>query len=231
MSLNKLDKPKIGLDGRLLEYSLEAEETEPTHRHLSHIYGVYPGWMYTPEQETEYYEASRKSLDARGDFSTGWAMGWRVALWARFRDGNRALKVIGNLLNYVDPSREKDYSGGGGLYLNLWDAHPPFQIDGNLGVTAGIAEMLLQSHQIQDNITLIDILPALPDAWKDGSVKGLRARAGFEVDIDCHDGQLKSVVLRNLLDTSNHAVLKYGGFVEVISLNKRESRHIKNFST
>ena len=105
-ALDGLLLPAIGADGRLLEFGIEAGEPEPTHRHLSHLYGAYPGWMFSPSTHADFYEACRKSLDARGDQSTGWAMGWRVALWARFRDGNRALKVIGNLLTYVDAAAE-----------------------------------------------------------------------------------------------------------------------------
>ena len=138
-SLDLLEKPPVGvqptttvvedaklnaevLRQTLLEFGIEAEDVQPQHRHISHLYGVYPGWMFTPEHYPEYYEACRKSLDHRGDESTGWAMAWRVAMWARFLDGDRALKVIGNLLRYTSSDAGTNYAEGGGLYANLFDA-------------------------------------------------------------------------------------------------------------
>jgi alpha-L-fucosidase 2 len=164
----------------------------------------------------DIYDAARKSLDFRGDKSTGWAMGWRVALWARFRDGNRALRVIGDLLSFVDAALGDDDSHSGGLYANLWDAHPPFQIDGNFGVTAGIAEMVMQSHQVRDGRRVIDLLPARPDAWQHGTVSGLCARDGLEVAVRWYKGKLRQFRLRA---TSQVEVeVRCGKFSEVVAL-------------
>ena len=158
---------------------IAAEEVEPTHRHLSHLYAMYPGWACTPDVEPELYEAGRKTLDVRRHKSTGWGMAWRVALWARYQDGEKALKTMGKLLVPLDPEIHQSGQKGGGLYPNLWDGHPPFQIDGNYGVAAGIAEMMVQSHRkADDGSIIIDILPALPEAWRNGTLSGQLARGG-----------------------------------------------------
>ncbi len=208
-TLARLHPYKIGKKGNLQEWYYDWDDQDPQHRHQSHLFGLFPGSHITPATTPELANACRKALEIKGDETTGWSKGWRINLWARLGDGNRAYKMYRELLRYVDPDGVKDSKHrGGGTYPNLFDAHPPFQIDGNFGGAAAVAEMLVQSTDKQ-----ITLLPALPDSWSEGSVSGICARGGFVVSIDWAKKTPKTVSISS----------KIGGKTTLVCGNKQKT--------
>jgi len=184
---------QIGRLGQLQEWLEDWDNAKDQNRHVSHLYGLFPSNQISPYTTPQLFDAAKTSLLYRGDVSTGWSMGWKVNFWARLLDGNHAKKLISDQLTLVEPGQGRNSAmGGGGTYPNMFDAHPPFQIDGNFGCTSGITEMLLQT---QDGS--IDILPALPDDWKNGSITGLKAYGGFEVSIVWENNKAQKVIIKS----------------------------------
>lgn len=205
--VSKLPPMHIGKYSQLQEWLEDKDDPKNEHRHVSHLYGLYPGNQISPYTNPELFEAARNSLIYRGDMATGWSIGWKVNLWARLLDGNHAYKIVSNMLTLAGKGNED-----GRTYPNMFTAHPPFQIDGNFGLTAGIAEMLIQSHD-----GAIHLLPALPDIWKDGSVSGIMARGGFEISMKWKNGEVSEISILS----------KLGGNLRIRSHTRLSGKELK----
>ncbi|MBT31778.1 MAG: hypothetical protein CMO01_19135 [Thalassobius sp.] len=220
-ALAEMHPYQVGKKGNLQEWYYDWEDQDPKHRHQSQLFGLYPGHHISPDKTPELAAASRKTLEIKGDETTGWSKGWRINLWARLWDGNRAYKMYRELLNYVDPDqKETTRPRTGGTYPNLFDAHPPFQIDGNFGGSAAVLEMLVQSSEEE-----IRLLPALPDAWSTGSVSGVCARGGFEVSMTWENMKVTSLTLKSIKATKTKLI--YGDQTKEVSLEAGQEMQVE----
>lgn len=215
---DQIQPPQIGRWGQLQEWNEDVDDSTNKHRHVSHLFALHPGRQISPTATPEFAKAARVTLDARGDEGTGWSLAWKVNFWARLQDGNRAYSLFKRILRPVGDKTE-NMTNGGGSYSNLLCAHPPFQLDGNMGSTAGVAEMLLQSQA-----GVIELLPALPDSWPTGEVKGLKARGNITVDEQWKDGKLVSVTL--ISGNSGKQTVKLGSKTIEVDLVKNQQKII-----
>jgi alpha-L-fucosidase 2 len=223
----KLYPLQIGSRGQLQEWFRDFQEEDVHHRHTSHLFGIYPGHRITPDNP-EYFAAAKRVLEIRGDDGTGWSLGWKINFWARLLDGDHAYILAKNLLRPVGDNIRTSYGSGGGVYPNLFDAHPPFQIDGNFAFTAGLSEMLLQSHLVApqkkneaNELPILDLLPALPHIWPNGHVTGLRARGGFTVDMEWKTSRLVAATIQSTGGTAFE--VRTGSYVKQYQLKPGRS--------
>ncbi len=214
--LSQLPPMHVGRYGQLQEWIQDADDPKDQHRHISHLYGLYPSNQISPYRHPDLFTAAGNTLTQRGDMATGWSLGWKTNFWARMLDGNHAFLILSNMLHLLPSDEAMREHPDGRTYPNMFDAHPPFQIDGNFGAAAGIAEMLVQSHD-----GAVHLLPALPDVWKSGYLHGVRARGGFVVDMDWEGGQLTKATVKSTI----------GGTLRLRSYVPLEGKGLKTVAT